>query len=46
MRRDSALIGVALAAQIGRNMSLFASYDGDIGGGHNNQLWGGLKISL
>ncbi|WP_207791748.1 autotransporter domain-containing protein [Sandaracinobacteroides hominis] len=46
MRRDSALIGLSLAARLSRNCSLFASYEGELGNGsHNNQLWGGIRLS-
>lgn len=44
--RDSALIGVSAAAKVTDNISLFASYDGEVGGGNTaQQVWGGLKLT-
>lgn len=46
LQRDSALIGLSAAVKLSDNSSLFASYDGEIGGGDDNhQLWGGLKLT-
>ena len=43
--RNSALVGLSLTASVNRNFALFASYDGEPGGGsRNNQLWGGIKL--
>ncbi|WP_428032927.1 autotransporter domain-containing protein [Ancylobacter sp.] len=45
-QRDSALVGLSAAVKLSDSSSLFASYDGEIGGGNDNhQLWGGLKIT-
>lgn len=45
-QRDSALVGLSAAVQLSDSSSLFASYDGEIGGGNDNhQLWGGFKLT-
>ncbi|TPE61578.1 autotransporter domain-containing protein [Sandaracinobacter neustonicus] len=44
--RDSALIGVSVAAKVSRTGSLFVSYEGEPGGGSsNNQFRGGIRLS-
>ncbi|CAH1671939.1 MULTISPECIES: autotransporter domain-containing protein [unclassified Chelatococcus] len=43
--RDSALVGFSAGTKLGDNASLFASYDGELGGGNDNhQLRGGLRL--
>lgn len=45
-QRDSALIGLSAAVKLSDSSSLFASYDGELGGGNDNhQLWGGFKLT-
>jgi outer membrane autotransporter protein len=45
-QRDSALVGLSLAAALNEQASLFASYDAELGGGNGNQqLRGGLRLT-
>jgi outer membrane autotransporter protein len=45
-QRDSALVGLSLAAALNEQASLFASYDAELGGGNgNHQLRGGLRLT-
>lgn len=45
-QRDSALIGFSAAAALNERLSLFASYDGELGGGTDtHQLRVGLRLT-
>jgi outer membrane autotransporter protein len=45
-QRDSAVIGFSAATRISDSFSLFASYDGELGGGTNNhQLRAGFRLT-
>jgi outer membrane autotransporter protein len=45
-QRDAALIGFSVAASVADSTSIYARYDGDIGGGTDNHAFGlGLRMS-